>query len=145
MSGAAAFTPDQIRLYPLTDERRGTGKPIKFRVGPTHALTSSDHVIHDDMGIAVFVPVASRQERVQWAIDKMRPTSLLDHLDVITELQHLILHRIVTEGREFPMFYFFQSLLLDSIHGTDHESRMVLAVEAVKIGKEIAFDTRKED
>lgn len=134
------FAPNQTRLYPLTDERRGTGKPIKFRVGPMHAITSSDHVIHEENGLAVFVPVASRQERVQWAIDRMRPTSLLDHLDVITELQHLICHRVITEDQfvdEDDMEYFQRHLrwaLRDSM------DQLTCAQTAITVGKRLAFD-----
>lgn len=134
------FAPNQVRLYPLTDERRGTGKPVKFRVGYDSVLQSSDHVIHQEGGIVVYVTVASRQERVQWAIDRLRPTSLLDHLDVITELQHLICHRVVTERLDFDvrgltMFheYLFQALACLP------EYRLEWARKAIEVGKQIAF------
>ncbi len=136
------FTPDQIRLYPLTDERRSNGKPVKFRVGPSHALQPSDHVIHEEMGLAVFVPVASKEERVQWTLDKIRPTSLLDHLDAITELQHLICHRVVAAGQvlDGTAMASFHILLRSSMINPGGAGSLELARQAIDIGKILAFD-----
>ncbi len=135
------FTENQVRFYPLTDERRSGGKPIAFHVGSLDHIQPSDHLIHEGQGIAVYVPVASRQERVQWTIDRMRPTSLLDHLDVITELQHLICHRTITTGLvlDINVMERFQAYLRYAIVFNDTAERLRCAGEAIKAGQSLGI------
>lgn len=141
------FTPKQVRFYPLTARAPANtphAAPLRFRVAPFQHVGSSDHIIHSDQGVAVYTPIVSREERVRWAMERARPDSLLDQMEIVNELQHLITHRLVTktlaytDERRADMQGFLDRI--EQVFWMENAKlKLDLAKNAIFLGRKLAF------
>lgn len=127
----AQYSP-QVRLYQL-DPHAGELPPAFLVQSSDAERPASSHVIHEELGIRVYVSPASRRRRVEWQLQLVsQKASWGNVICALIELDHLIFHRCMageSEPQEIERDYEKLSKLKALALSTDKSGERTVALE----------------